>query len=108
MSLGIAARKWMILVEHNYPQAVPGRGSAIFLHAWSDPEVPSEGCTMVAMEDLYRILLWLDPGKNPELVQLDLSSYLALWAPWGLPSPRELSPWPPSDRTSANLQEALP
>ncbi|WP_214096193.1 L,D-transpeptidase family protein [Candidatus Methylacidithermus pantelleriae] len=94
MSLGIPARKWMILIEHNYPRSVPGAGSAIFLHAWTDPKLPSEGCTMVDPKVILAILTWLDPQKHPELVQLDVGSYETFSFLWGLPQPEDLVPWP--------------
>ncbi|MBY5933253.1 L,D-transpeptidase family protein [Tateyamaria omphalii] len=34
----------VILTDWNWPYAVPGRGSAIFVHRWRRPGYPTEGC----------------------------------------------------------------
>lgn len=34
----------VILTDWNWPYAVPGRGSAIFIHQWRRPGYPTEGC----------------------------------------------------------------
>lgn len=34
----------VILTNWNWPNAVPGKGSAIFLHRWRRPRFPTEGC----------------------------------------------------------------
>ncbi len=34
----------VILTDWNWPNAVPGRGSAIFLHRWRKPGHPTAGC----------------------------------------------------------------
>ena len=34
----------VLLTDWNWPFAVPGRGSAIFLHRWRRPGFPTEGC----------------------------------------------------------------
>jgi len=45
----------IILTDWNWPQAVPGRGSAIFLHTWRKPRHPTAGCVAFARADL----LWI-------------------------------------------------
>jgi L,D-peptidoglycan transpeptidase YkuD (ErfK/YbiS/YcfS/YnhG family) len=57
------------VVAYNAAPVVPGRGSAIFLHLWEAPGVPTEGCTAMAREDMLTLMRWLDPGKKPLLVQ---------------------------------------
>ncbi len=42
----------VILTDWNWPQAVPGRGSAIFLHRWRRPGYPTEGCIAVRPDHL--------------------------------------------------------
>lgn len=59
-----------LVVNHNLPDPKPGAGSAIFLHPWKGPTVPTVGCTAMAPEDLIEILTWLDPKQTPVLVQL--------------------------------------
>lgn len=34
----------VIMTDWNWPYAVKGRGSAIFIHAWRKPRHPTEGC----------------------------------------------------------------
>lgn len=57
------------VIAHN-PQNLPGRGSCIFLHLWQGENVPTSGCTAMSENDLCLILTWLDPAKDPRLVQL--------------------------------------
>ncbi|MBM3613923.1 MAG: hypothetical protein FJX28_00350 [Alphaproteobacteria bacterium] len=45
----------VILTDWNWPMAVPGRGSAIFLHRWRRPGYPTAGCVAFAPQDL----LWI-------------------------------------------------
>jgi len=45
----------VILTDWNWPYAVPGRGSAIFIHRWRKPGHPTEGCIALSEPDL----LWL-------------------------------------------------
>jgi len=45
----------ILLTDWNWPQAVPGRGSAIFVHIWRRPGHPTAGCVAFARADL----LWI-------------------------------------------------
>ncbi|WP_345980281.1 L,D-transpeptidase family protein [Sulfurimonas sp. HSL3-2] len=57
------------VVEYN-ANAVKGRGSCIFLHVQKEPGHPTSGCTSMRYGDLQKILQWLDPNKDPILVQV--------------------------------------
>ena len=57
------------VIAHN-PQNLHGRGSCIFMHLWQGENVPTSGCTAMSEENLRSILMWLDPAKDPRLVQL--------------------------------------
>jgi L,D-peptidoglycan transpeptidase YkuD (ErfK/YbiS/YcfS/YnhG family) len=46
----------VLLTDWNWPYAVPGRGSAIFLHLWRGPGVPTAGCAAVRRDHLAWIL----------------------------------------------------
>lgn len=59
----------VIVVGHNRGNVVPGRGSAIFLHSWSGPGVPTIGCTAMDPGHLKALWQWLDPQGVPVLVQ---------------------------------------
>ncbi len=47
----------ILLTDWNWPEAVPGRGSAIFVHTWRRPRYPTAGCVAFAQADL----LWMAP-----------------------------------------------
>jgi L,D-peptidoglycan transpeptidase YkuD (ErfK/YbiS/YcfS/YnhG family) len=50
----------------NYNKArTPGRGSAIFLHAFDG--APTTGCVSTPLVDLDAILDWMNPAKNPRI-----------------------------------------
>ncbi len=46
----------VLITDWNWPQAVPGHGSAIFLHAWRRPRFPTEGCVAFDPADLAWLL----------------------------------------------------
>jgi L,D-peptidoglycan transpeptidase YkuD (ErfK/YbiS/YcfS/YnhG family) len=60
--------RWGAFIAHN-PRGEPGRGSCIFFHLWNGPGRPTAGCTALAEEDVVKLLSWLDPVKEPRLVQ---------------------------------------
>ncbi len=45
----------ILLTDWNWPQAVPGAGSAIFVHIWRRPRWPTAGCVAFGRADL----LWI-------------------------------------------------
>jgi L,D-peptidoglycan transpeptidase YkuD (ErfK/YbiS/YcfS/YnhG family) len=45
----------VILTSWNWPDAVAGRGSAIFIHQWRRPGYPTEGCIGLRRADLHAI-----------------------------------------------------
>ncbi|MEP2891655.1 L,D-transpeptidase family protein [Tateyamaria sp.] len=47
----------VILTDWNWPNAVSGRGSAIFMHRWRRPGFPTEGCIGLRPDDLA----WIAP-----------------------------------------------
>lgn len=57
------------VVEYN-ANAVRRRGSCIFLHVQKEPDHPTSGCTSMSYGDLQKVLKWLDPNKDPVLVQV--------------------------------------
>lgn len=58
-----------IFVEHNWPKPRNSGGSAIFIHRWYQPGSGTGGCTAMAPKDLAKIVAWLDPTKQPTLIQ---------------------------------------
>lgn len=57
-----------LVVAHN-PENVPGAGSCIFLHLWTPRDRGTAGCTVLHRPDLLALLRWLDPAKQPVLIQ---------------------------------------
>lgn len=47
----------ILLTDWNWPDAEPGRGSAIFVHCWRRPRYPTAGCVAFDKQDL----LWIAP-----------------------------------------------
>ncbi|MEH6644503.1 L,D-transpeptidase family protein [Sulfitobacter sp.] len=45
----------VILTDWNWPYAVRGRGSAIFIHQWRRPGCPTEGCIAFSRSNLHAI-----------------------------------------------------
>jgi len=50
----------ILLTDWNWPVAVPGTGSAIFVHRWRGPGVPTAGCIGLAPADLLWIARRID------------------------------------------------
>lgn len=59
-----------MIVGHNLFPTIAGRGSAIFLHVWLNPDTSTSGCTAMSAPDLQVVLAWLRLGANPLLVQV--------------------------------------
>lgn len=75
-----------VIVGYNASPPVKGRGSCIFLHIWNGPESHTAGCTAFDESKLRTTMQWLDPAKNPLLVQLTTSAYAQLRARYELPT----------------------
>jgi D-alanyl-D-alanine dipeptidase len=58
-----------IVVAHNKVQ-LEGAGSCIFMHVQKDKNSPTIGCTSMSMQDLQKIVAWLDIEKKPILIQV--------------------------------------
>ncbi len=54
----------VLLTDWNWPDAQPGRGSAIFVHQWRRPGYPTEGCIALARPILHRIARLAPPGTR--------------------------------------------
>lgn len=54
----------IILTNWNWPDAVPGRGSAIFMHRWRRPGYPTEGCVALRPQDLTWIARQMTPKSR--------------------------------------------
>jgi D-alanyl-D-alanine dipeptidase len=74
-----------VIIEHN-AAAYPGFGSCIFFHVWDLSHPGTTGCTAASFSHLVQLLGWLDPKKNPLIVQLPVGRYQQLKQRWGLPT----------------------
>ena len=45
----------VLITDWNWPHAVPGRGSCIFMHRWRRPGYPTAGCVALRPDHLRRI-----------------------------------------------------
>ncbi|GAB1378359.1 hypothetical protein MASR1M49_12050 [Pararhodobacter aggregans] len=52
----------ILTTDWNFPEALPGKGSAIFLHTWRRPGYPTAGCLAFARADL----LWIAQRVTPD------------------------------------------
>jgi hypothetical protein len=82
--------RWGVVINHN--ATVPGStaprprgGSCVFLHIWHSPDSGTAGCTAMTRNNLESLLLWLDPSRQPVIVQLPESAFQRLAVPWNLP-----------------------
>lgn len=54
----------VMVTDWNWPNAEPGKGSAIFIHQWRRPGFATEGCVSFARPDLHWIASRLQPGAQ--------------------------------------------
>jgi L,D-peptidoglycan transpeptidase YkuD (ErfK/YbiS/YcfS/YnhG family) len=67
---------YAIVINYNTVDRIPGRGSAIFLHIWDGPDVPTLGCIAIEYTDLLKVIKWLDPCKKPIIIQGPVSEVM--------------------------------
>jgi D-alanyl-D-alanine dipeptidase len=86
------AYRWGVVVGHNRgvtqgdaSRPIPGGGSCVFLHIWSNSGQGTAGCTAMPQDELETLLKWLDPARKPLLVQLPAPEYSRLRELWRLP-----------------------
>ena len=54
----------LIITNWNWPYAVKGRGSAIFIHSWRQKVWPTEGCIALSKNNLSRVAKFIDFGSR--------------------------------------------
>ena len=54
----------VILTNWNWPYAVKGRGSAIFIHGWRKNGHPTEGCIALSRDNLLKVAKFIDFGSQ--------------------------------------------
>src|SRR5262245_39527527 len=63
-----ALYRFGIVIQQNTSPVVRGRGSAIFLHVWRSPTIPTIGIGM-RESNIRRLIDWLNPRANPVLIE---------------------------------------
>ncbi|WP_424977290.1 L,D-transpeptidase family protein [Leisingera sp. S232] len=63
----------ILIIDWNWPDAIPGRGSAIFIHQWRRPGYPTEGCIAFSRTDLHWIASRVQVGTR--VIVPDLAAY---------------------------------
>ena len=61
----------VIITNWNWPYAIKGRGSAIFIHSWKKEGKPTEGCIALSKSNLLKIAKYIDFGTQlivPEIL----------------------------------------
>jgi L,D-peptidoglycan transpeptidase YkuD (ErfK/YbiS/YcfS/YnhG family) len=74
-----------VIVRQNIDPIIPGAGSCIFLHNWSNPNETTAGCTEMEPTKMGEIIHWLNSSANPVLVQLTKLLYDEYLQRWELP-----------------------
>ncbi|NIZ61865.1 hypothetical protein DL239_12865 [Sedimentitalea sp. CY04] len=54
----------VLVMDWNWPNAQPGKGSAIFIHQWRRPGYPTEGCIAFSRSDLHWLAARVQPGTR--------------------------------------------
>ncbi len=76
---------WGAIVNYNLDHTVPGDGSCIFLHKWTNATTGTAGCTAMPIENIEAIVNWLTRKDHAILVQLPEPEYQRLRTQWQLP-----------------------
>ncbi|WP_376876505.1 L,D-transpeptidase [Albirhodobacter sp. R86504] len=53
----------VLVTDWNYPQAVAGKGSAIFIHTWRRATFPTAGCIAMRQDHLLHLARRIAPGE---------------------------------------------
>lgn len=54
----------VLIMDWNWPDALPGKGSAIFIHQWRRPGFPTEGCIAFSRANLQWLAARVKPGTR--------------------------------------------
>ena len=54
----------ILITNWNWPYAVRGRGSAIFIHSWRKNAIPTEGCIALSIGNLLKVAKFIDFGSR--------------------------------------------
>ncbi len=76
--------EWGFFVDHNTPP-INNAGSCVFFHIWRGPGRYTLGCTAMSKENILDLLYWINPIKNPLIIQYIASDYEILKTKMDLP-----------------------
>ena len=54
----------ILITSWNWPYAVKGRGSAIFIHSWRKNASPTEGCIALSIDNRLKVAKFIDFGSR--------------------------------------------
>ena len=54
----------ILITNWNWPYAVRGRGSAIFIHSWRKNAIHTEGCIALSIGNLLKVAKFIDFGSR--------------------------------------------
>ena len=57
-----------IVINYNMNPVVPGKGSAIFMHIWYGPQIPTTGCVAMDEKNLRKLVMWLNKKDKPYIL----------------------------------------
>ncbi len=77
--------RWLLVIDYNVRRPLKGAGSCIFLHVSPPSAAGTAGCTALPAEDLVPLLRWMDPAREPVLLQLPAPALPSAQAAWNLP-----------------------
>lgn len=81
----ISVYKHGTIIQYNSEKRLPGAGSCIFMHIWTDSHSGTDGCIAMNEADLKQVLAWLDRKHNPTIGIFSAAVYKALQQAWQLP-----------------------
>jgi L,D-peptidoglycan transpeptidase YkuD (ErfK/YbiS/YcfS/YnhG family) len=58
-----ASYAYAVVIDYNRSPAVPGAGSAFFLHVTNG--IPTAGCVAISQSSLVTVMRWLSPSARP-------------------------------------------
>lgn len=70
-----------LVTGYNRTPIIKGNGSGIFVHAWLEEGYTTSGCVAFDETELVKILAWLDPAKQPQILmgtRQDLAAVVGL------------------------------
>src|SRR5262249_57356332 len=67
--------RWGVVVDHNADPPKAGGGSCIFMHIWRGAGQGTVGCTAMPQTRIEALLAWVDPARQPLLIQMPRREY---------------------------------